>query len=42
MRFSIASSLLFLVSAASAASSWGFSDAQVSVGSKSGDQVTKK
>ncbi|KAH7313514.1 Dolichyl-diphosphooligosaccharide--protein glycosyltransferase subunit Swp1 [Stachybotrys elegans] len=42
MRFSIASSLLLLASAASAASSWGFSDAKVSVGTKSGDQATEK
>ncbi|KAH6900663.1 Dolichyl-diphosphooligosaccharide--protein glycosyltransferase subunit Swp1 [Thelonectria olida] len=42
MRFSIASSLLFLAGTAHAASSWGFSDGSVSVGTKTGNAVTQK
>ncbi|OBS19651.1 hypothetical protein FPOA_11376 [Fusarium poae] len=42
MRFSIASSLLFLASAASAASSWGFKDGSVTVASKQGHGATAK
>lgn len=42
MRFSIASSLLFLAGAAHASSSWGFADASVSVGSKKANAVTQK
>ncbi|ESU15970.1 hypothetical protein FGSG_09399 [Fusarium graminearum PH-1] len=42
MRFSIASSLLFLTSAASAASSWGFKDGSVTVASKQGHAATAK
>ncbi|KAJ4266208.1 hypothetical protein NW762_004189 [Fusarium torreyae] len=42
MRFSIASSLLFLTSVASAASSWSFTDGSVSVGSKKAQSVTEK
>ncbi|KAF4967589.1 hypothetical protein FSARC_4886 [Fusarium sarcochroum] len=42
MRFSIASSLLFLTSVASAASSWSFTDGSVTVGSKKAQSVTEK
>ncbi|RGP55024.1 hypothetical protein FSPOR_11997 [Fusarium sporotrichioides] len=42
MRFSIASSLLFLTSAASAASSWGFKDGSATVASKQGHGATAK
>ncbi|KAF7549157.1 hypothetical protein G7Z17_g6580 [Cylindrodendrum hubeiense] len=42
MRFSIASSLLFLAGAAHATSTWGFADASVAVGSKKSNAVTQK
>lgn len=42
MRFSVASSLLFLAGTARAASSWGFSDATVSVGAKKANAVAQK
>ncbi|KAF4446007.1 hypothetical protein F53441_10313 [Fusarium austroafricanum] len=42
MRFSIASSLLFLTSVASAAPSWSFTDGSVTVGSKRAQSVTAK
>ncbi|KEY68372.1 hypothetical protein S7711_01150 [Stachybotrys chartarum IBT 7711] len=42
MRFSIASTLVLLAGAASAASSWGFSDGKVTVKSKADGSVTEK
>ncbi|RGP79595.1 hypothetical protein FLONG3_2343 [Fusarium longipes] len=42
MRFSIASSIIFLTSVASAASSWSFKDGSVTVASKKGQDVTAK
>lgn len=42
MRFSIASSLVFLTSVASAALSWSFKDGSVIVSSKRGQDVTAK
>ncbi|KAM0201271.1 hypothetical protein ACHAPI_002146 [Fusarium lateritium] len=42
MRFSIASSLLFLTSVASAASSWSFTDGSVAVGARNAKEVTAR
>ncbi|KAF5668560.1 oligosaccharyltransferase delta subunit (ribophorin ii) [Fusarium heterosporum] len=42
MRFSIASSLLFLTSVASATSSWGFTDGSVAVSSKTAQAVNAR
>ncbi|RFU78735.1 hypothetical protein TARUN_3523 [Trichoderma arundinaceum] len=42
MRFSVASTLLALATAASAASSWTFSDGTVKVSSKSGNDASEK
>ncbi|KAF5023062.1 hypothetical protein F66182_4874 [Fusarium sp. NRRL 66182] len=42
MRFSIVSSLVFLTSVASAASSWSFTDGSVTVASKKAQSVTQK
>ncbi|SPJ89132.1 related to oligosaccharyltransferase delta subunit (ribophorin II) [Fusarium torulosum] len=42
MRFSIASSLLFLTSVASAASSWSFTDGAVAVGPRNAKEVTAR
>ncbi|KAM0344045.1 hypothetical protein ACHAPU_007948 [Fusarium lateritium] len=42
MRFSIASSLLFLTSVASATSSWGFTDGSVAVSSKTAQGVNAR
>lgn len=42
MRFSLATTILALSSAASAATQWGFKDGSVSVASKGSETVTEK